>query len=148
MAAGTIKITINSANALTLGAQVIADVTEVIQRMPMGGGPVVQESQLAAPFGQASGTQFRAQVGNYAIQRRFKITKLWPDNKQSNDFYETAVATYAGVADVYVSHTDWHGVVTTYLYPQAKVELIVEEPIGVCTVTNLTITGGPAVLQP
>ena len=144
---GTIQVSVNSAAALAAGTQIIGDYSDVVQRMPMSGGPMIQNSQLAYPSGNVTGPTFKSAVGNLSFKREFKITRQWSDNKKSNDFYETAVQTYAGVWDVLVSHLDYSGATTTYKYPNAQVELVVNEPIGVSTECTLTVTAGAAVLM-
>lgn len=54
----------------------------------------------------------------------------------------SAQATYGGVATVVASHTDYSGTVTSWTYAGAKVLIKVATPIGLTTITTLTITTG------
>lgn len=134
---------------IIIGADSIADYSDVVSRDPVEGGPHVQQEALASPATPLgnSATMFRAARGNLAINRSFKLTKEFADNKQSCDWFETAAQNFSGVADITFTHKDYAGVETSYKVSNASIKVIVQEPIGVTCQATIQVSGGAAVLQ-
>jgi len=124
-------------------AGLLASYVEGVQAMPVEGGPLVQEESLA--LGTVKQYFDR---GNFSAVRNFVITKEFPDNQQSYDFYLIGVLNFNGVKDVKLTRRDYTGTETKYKISAANVKLSIEEPIGVTCTIKLTVTGGKAVLQP
>jgi hypothetical protein len=127
---------------MTIGATVVADYSDVLAADPVSGGPLIQDENIAG----ASAPKF-FERGNKRFQRKFKLTKEWPDNKQSAAWYMTDGPALCGVADVFMTHMAYDGTQDTWKVAGAKVEITVKEPIGVTTESDITITGGLPVLQ-
>lgn len=128
---------------IQIGDDVIADYTDVVKGDPVGGGPnVIDPGGYGAP-----GVTF-INLARRKIERRMTITITHDNNADSFDWYQTAAQTYAGVADVLITHRDNAGAETTYKITAANVTLTVEEPINVTSITHLVVTGGQAVKQP
>ena len=87
-------------------------------------------------------------LGNIMPVRKFTMTREHITNTDATSWYMVDGLAYEGVADVTIAHTDYEGVETDWLITGAKVEITIDEPIGVSTTTHITITGGPAVVQP
>ena len=128
---------------VTIGGEDFCTYDDMVQREPVDGAPVVDEQQQ--PFGPAMAWFER---GNFKGVRAMTVTKEFDSNKDATDFFETAAQTWNGVADVELTHLDTAGIETTYLIPAASVKVVAEQPVEVTVVSKLTITGGPAVLQP
>ena len=128
---------------IEIGGQVFADYSDMVQRDPVDGGPVVDEQQQA--FGDRVVWFER---GNFKAARPMTVTKEFASNKEATDFFETAAQDWNGVADVVLTHLDTAGKETRYLLTAAEVRVSAQQPIEVTVVSRVTIVGGPALLQP
>ncbi len=128
---------------MTIGATVVADYTDVLAADPVSGGPLIQDENIAG----SDAPKFFDR-GNKRFVRKFKLTKIWPDNKQSEQWYMTDGPALCGVADVLMTHMAYDGTEATWKMAGAKVEITIAEPIGPTTISDITITGGLPVLQP
>lgn len=128
---------------ITIGTTPMATYTEGVKGEPVGGGPQFMD----IPGYGAADKKF-VNLGNRDLARKFTITTEHADNAASTDWYLNGAQSLNGVADVTLVHRDYEGDEATYVITGAKVVLEVEEPVGVTTITHLTINGGIAVLQP
>jgi len=124
---------------IQVGPNELANYSDSVQRAPVTGGPVFQNETLLG-----SAARFRTTRGNWETVRQLTIVKEHSTNKAAVDFYETCVETYAGIYDVLLTHKDYSGVETTYKVAGALVQIETDEPIGVTTISRVTITGGKA----
>lgn len=127
---------------MTIGVTVVADYPDVLAADPVSGGPVIQDESIAG----ALAPKFFDR-GNKRFARRFRLTKEWPDNKQSAAWYMTDGPSLCGVANVLFTHMDYSGTETSWKVSAAKVEITVKEPIGVTTESEIVITGGLPIIQ-
>lgn len=126
---------------IEIGGQPFADYTDVLQPEGVPGGPELMEIN-----GYGAPGPVYLNLGNTKLARRFTLTREHDDDTDAHDWYQTAAATWAGAADVILTHIDYAGAETKYKITGAKVELDVMTPIGPTTITKLTFTGGPASL--
>jgi hypothetical protein len=124
---------------IAIGGSAFADYTDVLQPEGIGGGPNVLEIQ-----GYGAATPVFLNLGNWKLPRRFTLTREHATDTAAHAWYQTAAATWAGVATVVLTHLDYAGNETTYTILGAKVEIEVLTPIGLATITQITITGGAA----
>lgn len=123
--------------ALTIGGDSFGTTDDVIEPQGQSGGP-----EIRAFLGYGAAAPFYLNLGNLAQQRRFVMTRTHDTNTDAWAWYESALADWAGVADVVIEHTDFAGTTTSFTIAAAKVDLTVDPPIGVTTLTHITITGG------
>src|SRR5580704_5935308 len=110
--------------------------------------PTSQHRNVMAIEGYGAAGIVFLDLGALANTFKFTMTRTHPDNTTSTAWYVTDAIAYAGVADVTLTHTDYSGNETSWMMAGAKIELTVDEPIGVTTTTHITITGGVVTLQP
>ena len=124
---------------ISIGGASFADYTDILQPEGIGGGPTI----LKIP-GYGAAAPMYLNLGNNERPRRFTMTRTHASDTAAHAWYQTATATWAGVANVVLTHIDYSGTETTYTITGAKVEIEVETPIGPTTTTRITITGGNA----
>jgi hypothetical protein len=124
---------------ISIGGSSFADYTDILQPEGIGGGPNIMEIQ-----GYGAAAPVYLNLGNYKLPRRFTMTRTHASDTAAHAWYQTATATWAGVANVVLTHIDYSGTETTFTINGAKVEIEVETPIGPTTITRITITGGAA----
>ena len=110
--------------------------------------PVSGGKSIMAVNGYGALRETFIDLGNIMPVRKFTMTREHDTNTDATSWYMIDGLAYEGVADVTIAHTDYSGVETDWLITGAKVEITIDEPIGVTTTTHITITGGPAVVQP
>lgn len=124
---------------IVIGTETLADYADIVARAPISGGPIIHNEPLVG-----SANRFRASRANWEIRRDFVIVKEHANNKVSADWYETCVQTFAGLYDVWITHKDHSNVETTYKIASAEVQIETDEPIGVTTVSRVSVLGGQA----
>jgi len=122
---------------LTIGGSVFGTYTDIIEPAGNAGGP-----NILPILGYGATAPVYLNLGNLQIPRRYQMTREHATNASAQTWYQTAVATWSGVFDCIIAHTDYTGTETTFTVAGAKVEIAVDPPIGVTTFTKITITGG------
>ena len=130
---------------ISIGSTPLCDYDDAVKGDPITGGPHISEEPLALALGSSDSPLFQ-NLGNVNWQRSFAIVHEHADNAAAVAWYLNGAAALAGVADVTLTH-NWNAVETVWKITAAKVQLHVDEPIGVSTTTKLTINGGVAVEQ-
>lgn len=121
--------------AITIGGSAFATTADSVNPEGRSGGPVIAEY---AAYG-ATQPVF-VNLGNSKVATKFTMTRTHASDTAAYNYYMSAIETWAGVATVVVSHTDYSGTVTTWTLTNAKVELEVPTIIGLTTITKLTFT--------
>ncbi|MDR3459548.1 MAG: hypothetical protein P4N60_19130 [Verrucomicrobiae bacterium] len=124
----------------TIGGSAFADYTDVFE--PSEGGGAGKNIIEVQGYGAAAAVFL--DLGNFKIPRRFTLTRTHATDTLAEAFRQTAVATWAGVATVVLTHIDYTGTETTFTITNAKVELDQPQRIGLTTITKINFTGGPA----
>jgi len=122
---------------ISIGGSSFADYTDILQPDGVSGGPVIQKFE-----GYGAAAPVFIPLGNTAITRAFTMTREHTSDTAAHAWYQTAIATWNGVANVVLTHVDYAGAETTFTINGAKVELEVTAPIGPTTITKIKITGG------
>ena len=123
--------------AITIGGSAFCTTAQIVDIDSVQGGP-----NITAFAGYGAAAPVFLNLGNAKIQRVFTITQEWTTDTLAEAYRQTAIATWAGVATVVISHTDYAAATTNWTITNAKVELAVPQRIGPTTITKLTITGG------
>ena len=124
---------------ISIGGSAFADYTDILNPDDIGGGPNIMEVQ---GYGAAAPTFIN--LGNLKIARNFTMTREHTSDTAAHAWYQSAIATWAGVATVVLTHLDYSGNETAFTITNCKVELKVAVPLGPTTITKLTFTGGAA----
>jgi hypothetical protein len=124
----------------TIGGTAFADYTDVFE--PQDGGGASKNIMEVQGYGAAAAVF--VDLGNFKIPRHFLLTRTHTTDTLAEAFRQQAVATWAGVATVVLTHIDYAGAETTFTITNAKVELEHPVRIGMTTITKLTFTGGAA----
>ena len=124
---------------ISIGGSAFADYTDILQPEGISGGP-----NIVAFEGYGATAPVFVNLGNTKLVRRFTMTREHTTDTLAHAWYQTAAATWAGVATVVLTHMDYSGTETTFTIANAKIEIDVATPIGLATTTKLTFTGGPA----
>jgi hypothetical protein len=124
---------------ISIGGTAFADYTDILQPEGIGGGPNILEIQ---GYGAAAPVYWN--LGNLKLPRAFTMTRQHSTDTLAHAWYQTAEATWGGVANVVLTHLDYAGTETTYTIAGCKVEISVATPIGPTTITKLNFTGGAA----
>jgi len=123
--------------AITIGGVSFATTADIVDVDDAQGGPVVIVLQ-----GYGAAAPVFLNMGNAQIKRVVTMTREHATDTLAEAWRQTAIATWAGVATVVLSHTDYSGTTTNFTYNNAKVELAVPQRIGLTTITKITITAG------
>ena len=126
-----------------IGSDTLVDYTDVCKREPNNGGLLWQDVD-----GFRAESQIHFARGNRRIKRVFTLTREHESNAAAVAWFEIDALVFERVDDVVITHKDYTGAETACEIAGAKIEITVDEPIGVATTTHITITGGAAVLQP
>ena len=124
---------------ISVGGSAFADYTDILQPEGIGGGPNI----LKVP-GYGAAAPLYLNLGNMELPRRFTMTRTHASDTAAHAWYQAGPATWNGVATVVLTHLDYAGTETTFTIAGAKFEIQIETPIGVATITRITITGGAA----
>lgn len=124
---------------LSIGGSSFADYTDVLQPLDHSGGPMVLEFP-----GYGAAAPYFSNLGNFKGARHYQLDRIHATDKAAHDWWQTAAATWAGVADVVLTHLNYDGTETTYTIAGAKIEISVGMPNGVSTTSKIIITGGAA----
>jgi hypothetical protein len=122
----------------TVGGTSFAAYTDIFE--PQDGGAGAKNIMEVQGYGAAS--PVFVDLGNLKIPRTFLLTRDHDTDTDAEAFRQTAVATWAGVATVVLTHIDYAGAETSFTITNAKVELSQPKRIGPCTETKVTFTGG------
>lgn len=128
---------------LTVGGSDLATYEDVLTGLAAGGGPTVQTEELA--FGLVP---FRAERGNSVVELQFVLTKEHADNAAAADWFMTGALTFNGVKDVTLTHKDHGGNETSWTMEDAEVRVTTDDPVGVTTVSRVSIAGYPVEDEP
>jgi hypothetical protein len=122
----------------TIGGTSFATYADVFEpQAGASGGPNLMEIQ-----GYGAAAPLYLNLGNAKIPRSFLLTRNHSTDTLAEAFRQTAVATWAGVATVVLTHIDYSGTETTFTITNCKVELAQPDRIGLTTITKVTFTGG------
>jgi hypothetical protein len=121
---------------IEIGGSSFAAVTDVVNPLTADGGPNI----LTVEGYQAAGALFY-NLGNNKSGWAFDVTKNFATDTLATNFYMEGIQTWAGAANVVVTHIDYSGTTTTWNINTAKVELKINQPIGPSCNCRLTITG-------
>jgi len=122
---------------MSIGGSAFADYTDILECDDVSGGPAIAEY---LGYGAAA-PQF-ANQGNLKVARKFTMTREHTTDTLAETWRQTAIATWAGVATVVMTHVDYSNTETSWTVTNAKVEIGVPQRIGMTTITRITITGG------
>ncbi|MDR3427856.1 hypothetical protein [Silvimonas sp.] len=123
--------------SILIGGNAIATSACIVDLVSMSGGPNI------LPFeGYGAAAPVFINMGNTKIVRVFDITQEWASDTAAENYRQTAIAQWSGVATVQLNHLDYEEDVSTWTINNAKVELGIPQRIGLTTITRLTITGG------
>jgi hypothetical protein len=123
---------------LTVGATALVTYADVMTGFTSGGGPLMQvEALLDATV------PVRFDRKNTIVELSFTLTKEHADNAASASFFVLAPITYGGIHDVTLTHKSHAGAETDWTIDNAEVEIKVQDPIGVTTISQVTIRGYP-----
>lgn len=122
---------------MTIGGSGFATTADTLELDSISGGPNI------TPFeGYGAAAPVFLNLGNTKIVRVFTMTRTHATDILAEAWRQTAIATWAGVATVTITHTDYSAGTTTWTITNAKVEIAVPQRIGPTTITQITITGG------
>jgi len=125
--------------SITIGGSAFGSTSDIITPDDVAGGP-----QIQTVLGYGAAAPVFINQGNWAITRAFTMTREHSTDTDAHNWFQTAIATWAGVATVVLSHTDYESVASSWTIAGAKIEIQVAQPIGLTTITKIKITGGAA----
>ena len=124
----------------TIGGSAFAYYTDVFT--PLDGGSSRRNILAVQGYGAASPVYL--DLGNLEIPRVFFLSRIFSTDTLAQAFCQTAVAAWAGVATVVLTHMDYAGAETTFTITNARVELAQPLQTGITAETKITFTGGAA----
>jgi len=116
----------------------LATYADVLDGFGSGGGVEVQTEPLAF-----AAKPFRADRGNAVVELSLKLVKEHATNTLSASFFIMSALTYNGVKDVILTHKAHSGAEAVWNLADAEVRVQTEAPIGVTTISQVTIKGYP-----
>lgn len=125
---------------LTVDDEDLATYEDVLTGFNASGSRVTQWNPLLEGDEPA-----RFDRGNFVGEWRFTLTKEHADNAASAGWFMTAAQTFNGIKTVVVYHMDYSGAESSWTLAKAEVNVTVQDPIGVVTVSEVSIKAGRAV---
>jgi hypothetical protein len=122
---------------ITIGGVSFATFNDIVDVGDASGGP-----RITAFPGYGAPAPVYVNLGNTEIKRTVTMTREHPSDTAAEAWRQTAIATFAGVATVQMTHLDYEGNQAEFSYENAKIEVAVPQRIGLTTITKLTINSG------
>lgn len=123
---------------LNVGGTDLATYDDVLTGLRSGGGPILQTEAL---LGAAQPARFGRE--NTVVELGFTLTREHADNAASATFFMLGALTFNGVRDVTIVHQSHAGAETSWTMTAAEVIVQTDDPIGVTTISQVTIRGFP-----